>query len=115
MVWRCYISVNHELAKPSLKKDRSVTVKGISPKMNIIAQLEFELAYYNVTVQHISHYIMGFPANHTLLDPLAFDANIAAAVTAYVFYIIGLRFHLFFKYVPFPGWLYYKTIFTRGI
>ena len=27
--------------------------------MNIIAWLEFELAYYNVTVKHISHYTMG--------------------------------------------------------
>ena len=29
-----------------------------SPKVNIIAWLEFELAYYNVAVQHISHYII---------------------------------------------------------
>ena len=30
--------------------------KGISPKMNVIVQLEFELVYYDVTVQHFSHY-----------------------------------------------------------
>ena len=30
--------------------------KGIRPKVNIIAQLEFELAYYDVTMQHISYY-----------------------------------------------------------
>ena len=29
---------------------------GISPKMNVIARLEIELAYYDVTVQHVSHY-----------------------------------------------------------
>ena len=29
--------------------------KGISPKVNVIALLEFELAYYDVAVQHISH------------------------------------------------------------
>ena len=29
--------------------------KGISPKGNIIARLEFELAYYDVTVKHLSH------------------------------------------------------------
>ena len=28
---------------------------GIRLKVDIIAQLEFELAYYNVAVQHISH------------------------------------------------------------
>ena len=29
--------------------------KSISPKMNAILWLEFELAYYNVTVQHVNH------------------------------------------------------------
>ena len=29
---------------------------GICPKLNIIVQLEFELAYYNSTVQHFNHY-----------------------------------------------------------
>ena len=33
--------------------------KGISLKVNSIVQLEFELAYYNVKVQQISHYAMG--------------------------------------------------------
>ena len=28
----------------------------VSPKVNVIARLEFELAYYNVTIQHVSHY-----------------------------------------------------------
>ena len=30
--------------------------KGISPKVNVIARLEFELAYYDVVVQYVSHY-----------------------------------------------------------
>ena len=30
--------------------------KGIRPKVNIIAWLGFELAYYNVAFQHINHY-----------------------------------------------------------
>ena len=30
--------------------------KGISPKVNVIAWLEFELAYYDVKVQHVNHY-----------------------------------------------------------
>ena len=30
--------------------------KGICSKVNVIALLDFELAYYDVTVQHISHY-----------------------------------------------------------
>ena len=36
-------------------------LKGISPKTNVIAQLEFKLAYDNRTVQHISHSSMGTP------------------------------------------------------
>ena len=30
--------------------------KGICPKVNVIAQLEFELGYYDSTVQHFSYY-----------------------------------------------------------
>ena len=33
--------------------------KEISSKVNIIAWLEFELAYYDVVVQHVNHYNMG--------------------------------------------------------
>ena len=35
--------------------------EGISPKVNAVAQLEFEFAYYDVTVQHVSHYVPGTP------------------------------------------------------
>ena len=35
--------------------------KGISQKVNIIAQLEFRLGYYDGTVQHIIHSAMGTP------------------------------------------------------
>ena len=28
------------------------------PKINIIAQLKFELAYYDIAVQHVNHYTM---------------------------------------------------------
>ena len=31
-------------------------------KMNLIASQEFELTYYNVTIQYISQYTMGTPA-----------------------------------------------------
>ena len=30
-------------------------LKGISPKLNIMMQLVFELAYNNVTIQHVRH------------------------------------------------------------
>ena len=29
----------------------------MSSKVNVIAQLEFELAYYDVAVHHVSHYV----------------------------------------------------------
>ena len=31
--------------------------KNINPNVNVIARLEFELASYGVTVQHIIHYV----------------------------------------------------------
>ena len=39
----------------------------IRPKVNVKARLEFELVYYNVAVQHVSHYIKKNPPYQ--LDP----------------------------------------------
>ena len=61
------------MLKPSLLRNCSGTIlpiagtakevhtfpKGICLKMNVITQMEFELAYYDVAVQHNSHYAMG--------------------------------------------------------
>ena len=33
--------------------------KGISRKVNVKARLEFELAYYDFAVEHVSHDIIG--------------------------------------------------------
>ena len=33
--------------------------KGISLKVNVIAQLKFELTYNDVVAQHVNHYSMG--------------------------------------------------------
>ena len=63
------------MLKPSLKKgswdsiqpiageDKEVYTfpKGLSPKVNMIAPLEFELAYHDIAVQHVSHDTMGTP------------------------------------------------------
>ena len=38
--------------------------KSISPKVNVIAQLEFELAYFKVAVQHSSHYATETPLSY---------------------------------------------------
>ena len=35
--------------------------KGICPKVNVIAQLEYELAYYDSAVHRFNHYIMRTP------------------------------------------------------
>ena len=35
-----------------------IFLNSIDPKVNVIAQLEFELTYYDVPVQHVSHHIM---------------------------------------------------------
>ena len=35
-----------------------IFLKSINLKVNIIAQLEFELTYYDIVVQHVNHYTM---------------------------------------------------------
>ena len=40
--------------------------KGISPKVNLILRLEFELAFSDVTVQRIHHYSTVIPFNKYL-------------------------------------------------
>ena len=41
--------------------------KGIYPKMNLVAWLEFELAYYNSAVQHFNNYTTMSSPPHTFL------------------------------------------------
>ena len=63
--------------KPSLWKNSSGTgegeirfltfSKGISLKVIVIAWLEFELTFYNVTIQHINHYTTGTPLPSILI------------------------------------------------
>ena len=36
-------------------------LKGNHPKRNVIARLEFELAYYDVVVQQVNKYVTGDP------------------------------------------------------
>ena len=52
-------------------KDKGVHTfpKGIYPKVNVIARLEFELAYYDSAVHCFNHYttktpLYNFPAEH---------------------------------------------------
>ena len=47
---RCYLTHSWE------DKGFHVFPKGICPKVNIIARLEFELAYYDSAVQRFNHY-----------------------------------------------------------
>ena len=49
-------------------KDVHTFPKGISPKVNVIARLEFELAYYDVTVHYVSHYDTGIPLQSLKVD-----------------------------------------------
>ena len=36
--------------------------QGINPKVDVVVQLEFELAYHDVAVQYVSYYIPVIPA-----------------------------------------------------
>ena len=49
------------LFNPLLGADKEVDTfhKGISLKVKIIVQLEFELAYFEITLWHLSHYSTG--------------------------------------------------------
>ena len=38
-------------------------LKDISPKVNVIAQLDFELAYFDVAVKYINHYATRTPSS----------------------------------------------------
>ena len=77
MIWflcliACQLFGGGLLPKPSSKKNRSITIefivngkgihafpKGISSKVNVIAQLEFKHAYYDDAVQRVNHYATG--------------------------------------------------------
>ena len=56
------------MPKPSFKRAAVILFnpytfpKGISLKVNVIARLMFEPAYYDVAVQHISHYAVRTPS-----------------------------------------------------
>ena len=55
------------MSKPSLEKNSRVGeddkiytfLKGIIPKVNVIVQREFKVAYFKATVQHVNHDAMG--------------------------------------------------------
>ena len=38
-----------------------IFLKSISPKVNEIAQLRFELAYYHVAIKYVNHDVMNTP------------------------------------------------------
>ena len=52
-------------------KGTHIFPKGIKLKVNIVVWLEFELAYLEATVQHLSHHVMGTP--HDLIVDTLFN------------------------------------------
>ena len=48
---------------------------GISPKVNAIGRLKFELAYYDVTVEHINHYAAKIPFSWVIYLDLTLNTN----------------------------------------
>ena len=51
--------LGHYLTHTVGDKGVCMFLKGISPKVNIKAQLEFELTYNDDFVQHVNHYTIG--------------------------------------------------------
>ena len=50
---------------------------GICPKVNVIARLAFELTYYDVAVQHVSHYATKIPHLLFLVENNTIKAQIS--------------------------------------
>ena len=48
---------NNDIIKPIVGGDKGVHTfhKGISAEVNVIERLEFELAFFQAAVQHVSH------------------------------------------------------------
>ena len=59
--------------------------------MNIMIQLEFELAYYEVAVWHISHYTIGIPLLNLATLQISLDTGISILQKDLIF---GIYFKL---------------------
>ena len=67
------------LFKPWLRGTRGFNTfpNGIYPKVNNIARLKFDLAYYNLTVSHVNHYTMGdIPFENFMVSVLRTDSKL---------------------------------------
>ena len=67
--------------------------KGISPKVNLIAQLDFELTYYNAAVQYISHYTTMAPVIKYF--DIIFRTNTVSIITIIIIIIIVTPLRIF--------------------
>ena len=69
-VFLCYLMPSHSPRRTVVVlfnhswEDKGVHTfpKGICPKVNVIARLEYELAYYDSAVHRLNHYTRGHPA-----------------------------------------------------
>ena len=75
--------------------------ESISPKVNVIMYLEFELTYNDVTVKHVRHYTMSAPLNKTFKIPNAHIVLKARVIYEFVTYIDRLYFFEWqFNFIP---------------
>ena len=79
--------------------------KGTSPKVNLIARLEFELVYFEATVQHFSHFCTGTPTQakkENKFIPYSvlfiFSINFSFYFSLISFFFLILFFHVFFPF-----------------
>ena len=57
--------------------------KGICPKINIIARLEFKLAYYDSAVHHFNYYTTRTPPNASILLDQGFPVEYELDIIQY--------------------------------
>ena len=55
--------------------------RGIGPNENVIAQLEFEIAKYDLAVQHFSHYTIGTTPDIFCVIPAEVFSTLAYMIT----------------------------------
>ena len=74
--------------------------KRISPKVNVIAWLEFELIHYDDAVQQVSYFVMGFSSH--FLDKLmtgSYQNSVNNYIVTYPYMNMGNLHRMFITYI----------------
>ena len=107
------LQLGFDLGRCIFNKGVHIFPKGIIPKVNVIAWLGFEIAYYDVTVLYVSHYAtMSKYTNSLGNEKRQFFLLIFSCSTIWL--LVRSWFGLFFLWhVNFPGLFNAKAVFSE--